>query len=229
MDSVEIIMAVEEAFEIEIPDEEAADVITVIDMYNLVWSKLRPGPLPRCPSSALFYRTRRAMMEALGVPRWSVYPLKRMEELLPVERRRSDWQQLQRSTGVWLPNLELPKGSSGLLSAFTWVLFLLCLAAYFVSPLADAVLFSLAGILLASVVHRAVAPFATCIPVTCATVRSTVRYAVTRNKVVYPRAGDRWEPAVVWKTLRRVIVEQLDIPPEEVTPEASFVDDLGVD
>jgi len=33
----------------------------------------------------------------------------------------------------------------------------------------------------------------------------------------------------VFETIRDVIVEVLDIPPEEVTLESSFVDDLGAD
>ncbi len=69
LDIVELGLAVEHAFEIALPDEEASKVVTVGDLYTLVLSKVNGLSSPRCLTSAAFYQTRRAIMEALGVER----------------------------------------------------------------------------------------------------------------------------------------------------------------
>jgi acyl carrier protein len=41
--------------------------------------------------------------------------------------------------------------------------------------------------------------------------------------------GESPVEAEVWVKLREIVVEQLGVGPEQVTPEASFVEDLGMD
>lgn len=36
-------------------------------------------------------------------------------------------------------------------------------------------------------------------------------------------------PGEVWTTVRDVLADQLEVPPEEVTPDADLVRDLGMD
>ena len=52
LDAVELIMGVEEAFDIEIPDEEAPTIRTVGQMYALVLRKLALIEARPCMSSA---------------------------------------------------------------------------------------------------------------------------------------------------------------------------------
>lgn len=227
MDGVELIMAVEEAFEIQIPDEEAEQIRTVIDLYTLIWSKLPQAVPPRgCQSSATFYRIRRALMEQCGIPRWEVRPAARLEALLPPEQRREDWRLLRRTTGMWLPELELPQPMSVAWTAFGWVVLSGCLMAYFVSPLSVALGCSLAGLVLTAKIQERLNLHAVQVPASCATVGSAVRYAVARTSVPSAR-GKTWKPEEVWNRVRRLIAHEYDIPLEEVTPQASFVDDLG--
>lgn len=60
-DGVELILAVEDAFEIHISDEEAGNVSTIGDLHGLVISKLQGRDSHRCLTSAAFYRTRRGI------------------------------------------------------------------------------------------------------------------------------------------------------------------------
>ena len=69
LDAVELIMAVEEAFDIEIPDWEGRNLSTAGQMYAYVVSRLAFPQRERCISSAVFYRIRRALMELYGVER----------------------------------------------------------------------------------------------------------------------------------------------------------------
>jgi len=41
--------------------------------------------------------------------------------------------------------------------------------------------------------------------------------------------GENPDEAEIWRRLRELVVEQLGVRPEEVTPTARFIDDLGVD
>lgn len=69
LDIVELIMRVEETFEIEIPDEEASELNTVGKLYQAILCRLGFEDLQRCPSSAVFYQARHALMQMSGVPR----------------------------------------------------------------------------------------------------------------------------------------------------------------
>jgi hypothetical protein len=69
LDSVELIMEVETAFDIRISDPEAEKIITVGDLYETVWKYIRQEPDGRCTSQMLFYMIRRKMVESLELAR----------------------------------------------------------------------------------------------------------------------------------------------------------------
>jgi acyl carrier protein len=229
LDAVELIMAVEEAFDFEIPDHEAARLRTAGQLYAYVVGRLSGAPPLRCPSSALFYRTRRALMELSGVPRRGIAPSTPMEAILPPNRRRSEWQRLEAATEGRLPGLELPRGISSPLNRVGTVLLFACLGAYFVCPIALAFRLSLAAALLVWAAGRLVAPFAVQIPARCATVGGTVQTALGSHGYIRADSGRAWDPGEVWRTLRDVIGAQFGVPPESIAPDTDFVYDLGAD
>lgn len=229
MDVVELIMGIEEAFDIEIPDQEAEKLTTVGQLYAFVINELAFHQPAGCVSSAVFYRARRTLVERLGVPRRSIAPSTTMEALLPQSGRRAYWQSLSRAMELRLPSLELPPWMGLPMRGLGLTLLMIGLAAYFVYPISVAVLYSVGSALVLWAAHRAAAPFAVQIPTECATVGGTVRAALRLNHGMHPQTRRRWDPNDVWETLRKVIVEQLDVPPEVVTPDAALVDDLGAD
>jgi acyl carrier protein len=229
LDMVEVIMATEEAFDVEIRDEEAERVRTVGQLYALVIGKLAASETRRCMSSVVFYQARRALTDLCDVPRRSISPSTPMRALLPERRRRTHWGHLGREVGARLPNLELPPWIDQVLLVLTLALLFTCAAAYFTSPLSVAVSYSVGGALLVWTARRAAAPFANRIPAPCATVGGTVRAVLRSNQGYYGPTARKWDPIEAWDTLRRVIAEQLDIPVEAITPEADFIDNLGAD
>jgi acyl carrier protein len=229
MDHAELIMGVEEAFDFEIPDHEAARMRTAGQLYAYVVSRLAGAPSRRCPSSALFYRTRRSLMELSGVPRRSISPSTLMEGALPRDRRKTDWQNLRRAIEAPLPDLELPRWMSQLESRLRVAILFACLAAYFICPITLAIRCSLAGALLFWAVSRLTAPFAVQIPAACATVGGTVRAVLDSGNPTRLQTSGKWDPNEVWQTLCKVIAEQFDVPPESITPDTDFVYDLGAD
>jgi acyl carrier protein len=227
LDAVELIMAVEEAFDMEIPDQEAVKLNTVGQMYAYVVSRLAFSQRDRCISSAVFYRTRRALMDLYALQRRSITPSTRMETLLPSGQRRSHWESLGRAMEAQLPSLEHPEWISKLFGSLGLSLLIPCLAAYFVYAFSMAVLYSLGSAALVWATHRAVATFAVQLPAECATVGGTVRAVLRVNDVSRTPTGRKWDPNEVWETLRGVVVEQFGVPPEAVTAETHFVNDLG--
>jgi len=74
LDGVELLLAVEDAFHIHLADDEAGSVYTVGDLHNLVISKLQGQDSKRCLTSVAFYRTRRGIIDTLGIDRREVRP-----------------------------------------------------------------------------------------------------------------------------------------------------------
>lgn len=107
LDTVEIVMRIEEDFSIDLPDVELASVQTVGDLYELVVKKLDTKPSRL--SSKAFYHTRRTLVECLGLPRRSIRPSTRLDSLLPRSSLVERWQELSDHAGLSFPALERRK------------------------------------------------------------------------------------------------------------------------
>jgi hypothetical protein len=66
LDSVELLIAIERAFDIKISDQDAATVTTMGDLHDLVTSKLDGAGGEKCRTSMAFYRVRRALRAVVG-------------------------------------------------------------------------------------------------------------------------------------------------------------------
>jgi hypothetical protein len=66
LDSVELLIAIERAFDVKISEQEATGVSTVGDLHDLVTSKLEGTGGEMCRTSMSFYRVRRALKAVLG-------------------------------------------------------------------------------------------------------------------------------------------------------------------
>jgi hypothetical protein len=116
-----------------------------------------------------------------------------------------------------------------LLDLLNLAVLLSCLTAFRLYSLPFAVLYAVGCVYLLRAARRAAASFAVQLPAECATVGGTVKSILRRN-YAEPLPGRRiWHPTEVWETLRRVVVDQLAVPPEAVTPDADFIHDLGAD
>ena len=111
---MELVMRVEEEFEIEIPDEEASEISTCGQLFEWVarkkglaldWNLNAPAGV--CASSQTFYRVRRgiAQIPDFSTPKKAIAPKTELETLFPISNRRENWLQLQNSLGRDVPNL----------------------------------------------------------------------------------------------------------------------------
>jgi hypothetical protein len=109
LDAVELVMAVEEKFGINITDQEATKARTVGDLKRLVRAKLDISDASECLTQRAFHLIRRTVITELGVPRRSLRPDTLLEGLVPPSTRRESWQKLQAALGVAeLPELVRP-------------------------------------------------------------------------------------------------------------------------
>lgn len=67
LDSIELIIEIEKAFDISIPDHEAEKLRTVGDLHNSVWNHLVERRSSRCNSQILFYKFRSYLITAIGI------------------------------------------------------------------------------------------------------------------------------------------------------------------
>ena len=72
-------------------------------------------------------------------------------------------------------------------------------------------------------------PFALVPSESLKTYRDLVTHLVALNYSKLSKRFASWKPTDVWNVLQLIIVEQLGVKKELVTPNASFVYDLGVD
>src|SRR5687767_10577499 len=105
MDGVEIVMAVEDAFAIELSDKEVEKCETPGDLVRLVLSKLNLQESEACQSQRAFFILRRATMKLLALPRTDIRPDARLTDLRTNQQWREAWLKLKSLTGSksWPP------------------------------------------------------------------------------------------------------------------------------
>ncbi|MHB1561627.1 MAG: hypothetical protein ACYC61_29610 [Isosphaeraceae bacterium] len=237
LDSVELVMEMEETFGITIPDEEAEKIQTVGQAYRYILAHLGEPPLtqPGCLSAATFYRLRRQLMGGLRVERSRIRPDSALDDLIPKPGRRAAWRQFEEGLGWRLPKLRRPDWvdrlwvflALGFLTAevYAWGR----LGGFAVEAVFFVLLFAAIGLLFLGVVLEEITrPLATIMPVT--TIRGLVPMILATNlgtsRMNNPHG---WTDAEVWDVLVALIWEQMGVLPEIIHEDTSFVNDLGVD
>lgn len=238
-DSLSLILAVEEAFDIEIPDEEAEKVVSVGDLHEIVKAKFAakwPVALSApCVTSAVFYRVRRALMAA-GCEKRALAPKAELETLLPPEIRRATWENLSRELNSDLPELKRSAKLENTINLTFWCVLAAC-------PLWSLIL----GLGLDPVLHgglnwfwaallacfgmwwlmwRLTEPHATHLPADCQSVGDIARYICATRYVDFVAARGLWTENELWNTLQLLVAREADVETARVTPNARFDENL---
>lgn len=232
LDGVELIMAVEEKFGISISDEEAQEVLTVGDMKRLVRAKLDITDSAGCLTQRAFHLIRKNAITEFGLPRRTLRPDSRLDDVIPRINRRQTWQRFQLALGVAeFPELVRPYGvtviltglSLSILVAMTWY------GALHTARFGSALV---AGLVAAAVVGwvsaRFTAPLKTHFRDGYDKVRDLAQFLVARHPQVLgkPRTT-KWTEEEISCLLRDVIMEQLRV--SKFDDNSRFVADLHVD
>jgi hypothetical protein len=236
LDTVELVMEVEEEFGITIPDEDAEKISTVGQLYAYVLERLSFFATTPCLSGALFYRLRRVLIRLHHVDRSGVRPAARIDELVGLADRRRVWAEFRRVTALDIPRLRRPpwlvRGITVAL-AFCFVVLLVGLCSLVPQPgPADpgysvmAICAAVCTVPLGMLFCFATLPFAReCAP-NCVTVRDLIRETLRINYGEAAIRGKRWDPPEIWERLRTLIADQAGVERETITAKTDIVRDL---
>jgi hypothetical protein len=111
LDSIELIMSMEEYFQISIPDEIACQMRTPGNIVDYILLRVASESDHPCLEQIAFYRLRRACMQVFATPRKLIRPNTKWEDILPRHSglgRSHNWKLLHQATGTpqW-PRLSL--------------------------------------------------------------------------------------------------------------------------
>jgi hypothetical protein len=100
LDIVELVLSVEEAFGLTIPDDDAVPLATPGLLIDYLTRRLPPGEGPHCLSQRAFHRLRGALCEQLHVPRAAVRPGTDLRTLLPPDNLGERWAAVGNALGA---------------------------------------------------------------------------------------------------------------------------------
>ena len=244
LDTVEIVMRIEEEFSIELPDAELGAVITVGDLYEVVLSKLNTATNADCLSSKAVYRMRKSLVDVLGVPCRSIRPSTSLEPLLPAEFRRQQWAEIAAGIGLPFPKLKRTRSQESWLLKLALILPTVIVLASWGSlrphlglptdsllPLIPAFL---AWILLVGFTNSLLKTItqAQVLEIPVRTAGELARMVLTMNFAEFAPSSDASQPLsrdAVWARIVRIFSDQMQMDEEEIVPDARIVQDLGIE
>lgn len=231
LDTVELVMEIEEAFEIAIPDDRASKMLTVGDVYEFILEKTADATLKSstCLTAAAFYDLRR-QVRSIGLPNTEVHPKTKLEQVIPLIGRRSYWQTLSSRMDLRFPRLGRP----------SWLALLNCMIVAMVAStsflgfsqqnMVAGVFAAVAlGAISSAIIMFLTQPFAIYPASTCLTIRDLVTNLVAINYNTLATRYSTRNPTDVWNALQLIVAEQLGVDQSVVVPHARFVQDLGAD
>ena len=226
LDVVELVMRVEEEFEIRIEDEEASLLNTAGQIHTLILSKTGLLNENRCQSSATFYQLRRALVDIAATPRRAMRPTTAVGELLPVAKRRQQWKSWSEAAKVELPALEKPKWMQIAVPLF----FAAIIGAGFYewNTSSSAVFWPYAFALVALYkAHQWSEIRAVNLPADCATMGGLTKAVMKLNYGINTEPREPQTSEEIWERLKAIVVDETGVAPDEVTREARFIRDLN--
>lgn len=218
LDTVELVIAIEDAFEVRIANADAAKLTTPAEVTDYLMSRVRTDNDDPCPSQAGFYRIRSVLITQFGMPRQQIHPDSAWSELFKGDIPNA-WRKLGDALAADnFPRLKRTK-------AFFMV-------AVFGIPALVAIPMLNAGINLSAifVVYAVLALFANALTLGMGK-QVPARYRTVASLIPYVKcAGSRlWTREAVLAKVIEITSAQLGIRLEEIRPDSHFVYDLGAD
>jgi acyl carrier protein len=235
LDTVELVMALEEQFGIELPDAALAAARTPGDIIDLIFNKVQSADASTCMNQRAFHALRRALIKCCGRKRAEITPNATLESLIPRQRRREDWERLglellvgppesatKPGRGAAWPGLRRPGWLEGLLLGMTGAAGLAALLQWRSG-------WAGLGVAVVTLVIEwwLTMPWCREFRRELATVGQLARRLVAIAPRIFEPEGRRWRRADVAQVVRDITIEQLGLKPEQYREDARFVEDLG--
>jgi acyl carrier protein len=231
LDSVELVIRLEDELGIEIPDEAAARMYTPRDVIEYVMGRVERSRAPSCVSQRGFHVVRRQLVRHLAVDRGRIRPKARLSELIPREVRKAVWPRIGTALGVgeW-PALVRPYWQFVLLAY-------LSVAAAAVASIQTLRYYpdlggwvSLVGvgtlIVVGEMVEQLTRPLRTEFGNGTETIGDLVRWVIAKEPRLVVDAPERWTRERVALVVRQIVVEVLGVT--DFNEDSRFVEDMGM-
>ena len=233
LDAVEIVMEVEEAFDIRLEDAEVVKVSTPRDLIDLVMGKVAQSDAAGCLTQRAFNRLRAALLRQLPLKRQDIAPQVRMADLAPETNRKILLECLAAEIGTPpMPSLVRPKWLVNLLLVCCLALGLAIAVLLFRHGLWQhrGALFFTALLTAAGTGFLAAAATRACrvdFQPQVATVADLSRWIVAHKSDLASSTPGKWTREQVAARIRDITIEQLACA-KTYREDASFVQDLGM-
>jgi len=235
LDSVELVMAFEEAFEIQIEDDEAAKMLTPRDVIEYVLRRVGHSDSTGCLTQRAFNLLRKTLIQTTGLSRREIKPSASLNELVPKPERA----QLREQFSAILCTHAFPEfvRPRFLVSALTGISLAVGIAIIAMMPMLlpwsgfgmalvlGGVGAALTGYASAAATWRQRTEF----PSAIATVGDLSRWIMHHRRDPGATAAQRaWAREQVAGRVREIVIEHLDCA-EAYREDARFIQDLGMD
>ena len=237
LDSVELVLEIEEQFGIELKDEEVTTTNTPRKVGDLVFSKLKATDESICQSQRAFYILRNAFIKIFKLDRKSITPDMKFRNLIPETREKDIWQQIKLAVAArnW-PKLSRPLWMLRLFTLIKIVIFFGTIFAWiyyahdnihvyhhYLSLIIFAMFF---GCLLV-IVFEKIAEYLTIdstlyIPSEFNSIRDIIPYVITSEHI-------KWTREQVSERLKIIIMDVLPVSESDYTEDSDFVKDFNLD
>lgn len=119
LDSLELLMNIEQQFGIRIPDAEAEKINTVQELVDCVDTHVQTKPTEKCVSMLVFHKLRAAMHQLWPAATLEISPATVLSDVFTGPAAHAHWLKLQSVIGCKLPALErVPLGAKTRWKAF---------------------------------------------------------------------------------------------------------------
>ena len=232
LDSVELVMAVEERFGISISDEEAQQIRTVGDMHQCVLSKIAVADKSSCLTQKAFHLLRRTARQLFHVPRDEFSPDTQLNAIIPRRSRRENWRKFQSAVGAtnW-PKLAVSWLGAvaviALVFGVPWLVFVCGTDVLKWSGLVSGTIAAVSLLFGIKAAKLAASSFETEFRGATSTVRDLTYAVVAQNPQLFGTERPTWTADETWGVLASVIKEQTGA--SQFTKDSRFVDDLKLD
>jgi acyl carrier protein len=219
LDTVELVLATEEEFQIIITNDEAEKLTTTDKLTDLVYSKLRHTNDKVCPSMRGFYTVRKAIINILGVPRNKIELSTKLESILHKNKRKSKWGKLlttiSNEQSVHAP-LERPrwlKNTILIVVVSALLLFLFKIEFFMLSLI-------FAGLIWIVLLFITL-PLKNELPANFREVKDLIAIVASLD-------NKKWDRDDVYQSVLKLVCFQTGLKEADIQPDSHFIDDLGM-
>jgi acyl carrier protein len=228
LDAVEIVMAVEDAFDIKLEESEAEKILTPRQLIDLVLTKTTTTTAETCLTHRAFNLMRAALARSNTLPRKQVRPDASLRTAFPRPQRRAQLQQLAIALAIpHPPELIRPEWLKACLVAFVALAGMataFCFARSAFPSWFTALLAVAAAGYLGAVVTR---PLQRDFPKGLDTIGDLARWVMAHKTDLAIPETSAWTRDQVAARVREIVIEQLGCN-ANYREDARFIEDLGL-